>query len=217
MSAGPNPAAGVPVGHQAPLQPWTSARAEAGLTALLARRRNTSPRRLSEPGPDALALSSLMEAAVTAPDHGLLVPWHFMLVPKDMRQALGRAFAAALIERDPGATEVQTTAAAEKAERAPCLLVAVMHADDGASGITDQERLVSLGCAIQNILLAATSMGFASGLTRGRSLGSNAVRSLFGLERHQRAICFIALGTSSAPPRERQRPDPDSVLRVLSA
>ncbi|MDZ7865971.1 nitroreductase family protein [Acidovorax sp.] len=185
--------------------------------ALLARRKNTSPRRLSGPGPDAHTLSAVMEAAVTAPDHGLLVPWHFILIPKDMRQALGRAFAAALIERDPGATEAQTTAAAEKADRAPCLLVAVMHADDGTSGIPDQERLVSLGCAIQNILLAATSMGYASGLTSGRSLGSNAVRSLLGLHPHHRAICFIALGTSSAPPRERQRPDPHSVLRVLSA
>ncbi len=217
MSAGPHPVAGLPAGHQAPLQPWTSARAEPELMALLARRRNTSARRLSEPGPDALALSSLMEAAVTAPDHGLLVPWHFLLIPKDMRQALGRAFAAALIERDPGATQVQTTAASEKAERAPCLLVAVMHADDGASGIADQERLISLGCAIQNILLAATSMGFASGLTSGRSLGSDAVRSVLGLEANHRAICFIALGASTATPRQRQRPDPDSVLRVLSA
>ena len=217
MSAGPNPAVGVPAAHQAPFQPWTGALPEPGLMALLAGRRNTSPRRLSEPGPDARVLTVLMEAAVTAPDHGLLVPWHFILIPKEARQALGGAFASALIERDPGATEVQTTVAAEKAERAPCLLVAIMHADDGASGITDQERLVSLGCAIQNILLAATSMGFASGLTSGRSLGSNAVRSLFGLEPHQRAICFIALGTSSVPPRERQRPDPDSVLRVLFA
>lgn len=214
MSAGLNPT-GQPAGSQAP--PWIPVSGEPVLEALFARRRNTSPRRLAEPGPDASALLALMEAAATAPDHGQLAPWHFILVPKETRPALGRAFATALIERDPGATQDQITAAAEKAERAPCLLVAISHLDDGASGIPDQERLVSLGCAIQNILLAATSMGFASGLTSGRSLGSGAVRAFLGLQSQQRAICFIGLGTASSPPRARQRPEPESLMRVLTA
>ena len=98
-----------------------------------------------EPGPNANELACLMQAAVTAPDHGLLTPWHFVLIPKPQRPALGNAFARALIERDPGATEAQIETAKEKADRAPCLLLAVAHLGAEPNGIPHTERLISLG------------------------------------------------------------------------
>ncbi|MCR6478078.1 nitroreductase [Variovorax sp. ZS18.2.2] len=188
----------------------------AGTHQLLATRRNISPRRLVEPGPGADELSCLMEAAVTAPDHGLLTPWHFILIPTVSRPTLGDAFARALIERDPGATQAQIEAAREKADRAPCLLLAVAHLDAEPNGISHTERLISLGCAIQNILLSATSMGYGSGLTSGRSLQAAAVRDLFSLKSHEQAVCFIAVGTTDQPKPARERPDAGSVFRTLS-
>ncbi|RZA26418.1 MAG: nitroreductase [Proteobacteria bacterium] len=185
--------------------------------ALLASRRNVSPRRLDAPGPDTMQLLSLMQAAATAPDHGLLTPWHFVLVPASARAALANAFVSALVERDPGATQVQLEAAAEKAHRAPCLLLAVAHVDDGSSGISMTERLVSLGCAIQNVLLSATAEGLGSGLTSGRSLKSDALRTLFDLRSDEEAICFIAIGTSGPLKPPRHRPDAAGLLRTLIA
>ncbi|MBS77554.1 MAG: nitroreductase [Variovorax sp.] len=188
------------------------------LVSLLAARHQVSARRLVEPGPGPADLEQLMAAAVTAPDHGQLTPWHFVLIPASQRLPLGKAFVSALIERDPGATQAQIRAAAEKAERAPCLLLAVLHGEDLArdvSGIPTQERLISLGCAIQNVLLAATSLGYSSGLASGRSLNAPAMRSLFALQPHEQAICFIAIGTESQFKPPRQRPVPKAVLRVL--
>lgn len=197
--------------------PWHASDVGAELASVLAARHNVSARRLVEPGPDPAALERLMEAAVTAPDHGLLTPWHFVLIPASQRSLLGKAFVSALLERDPGATQAQLATAAEKAERAPCLLLAVAHVDTGTSGIPTHERLISLGCAIQNVLLSAKALGYESGLASGRSLDAPAVRSLFGLEPHEQAICFIAIGTESQAKPPRQRPTVGSVLRVLGA
>ena len=183
--------------------------------ALLALRRNVSPRRLETPGPDTTQLLAMMQAASTAPDHGQLTPWHFVLIPASGRRPLANAFASALIERDPSATQVQLEAAAEKAHRAPCLLLAVAHLDDGSSGVSTSERLISLGCAVQNVLLSATAHCFGSGLTSGRSLQSDAIRTLFNLRSDEQAICFIAIGTTALIKPPRHRPNASALLRTF--
>ena len=72
-------------------------------------------------------------------------------------------FALALIDRDPGATLVQIEAAREKAHRAPLLLVAVACLGPRQPDTPALERVVSMGAAIQNLLLGAHAMGFGSG------------------------------------------------------
>src|SRR5450759_5012755 len=72
--------------------------------ALIGSRQNVSPKRLVEPGPSAQQLSALLSLAAAAPDHGLLMPWRFIIVPAGQRHRLAEVFALALIDRDPGAT-----------------------------------------------------------------------------------------------------------------
>jgi len=69
---------------------------------VLAARRNHTLRRLVAPGPGAAALALIVEAAAHAPDHGLLRPWRFVLIPPERRADLGDVFAEALRQRDPG-------------------------------------------------------------------------------------------------------------------
>ena len=68
---------------------------------LIASRQNISPKRLVEPGPDGSQLAAVFEAAAAAPDHGLLCPWRFVLVPAHRREDLAEVFALALLDRDP--------------------------------------------------------------------------------------------------------------------
>ena len=183
---------------------------------LLASRQNTAPRRLIEPGPGPHDLERLFEAAAAAPDHGCLTPWRFILVPQDQRHRLGDAFASALVERDAGATLVQIEAAREKAQRAPLLMVAILNAESGdGQAVSADERLVSLGCAIQNLLLAAHSLGFASGLTSGQAMNSRALRALLSLRDHERAICFVNIGTATDLRPPRARPEPKRFVSSL--
>jgi len=176
---------------------------------LIASRRNVSPKRLFEPGPTAEQLHSILSAAAAAPDHGQLTPWRFIVVPADKRHLLAEVFALALVDRDPGATLEQIETAREKAHRAPLLLVAVACLGPREPDIPLLERMVSMGAAIQNVLLGAHAMGFGSGLTSGQAMASPRLNRLCALADSEAAVCCINIGTLTKQKASRRiRPWP---------
>jgi nitroreductase len=180
----------------------------------LAARRHVALRRLQAPGPDDAALARMMEAAAQAPDHGCLLPWRFVLIPPERRDDLGAVFEEALAQRDPEADDATRASAREKAYHAPCLLVAIL-VDAPGTAIPAEEKLISLGCALQNVLLAARALGFASGLASGGALDTPAMRRLLALEPHERAACFIGIGTGESKKTPRVRPQPGQFFKTL--
>lgn len=181
----------------------------------LAARRNHTLRRLVTPGPDASQLARIVEAGAHAPDHGLLRPWRFVLIPVENRADLGEVFAQALLQRDPACDDEALATARDKAHRAPCLIVAVLKDDPEQPAIARHEKLVSLGCAIQNMLVASQLLGFDSGLASGAAMDAAGMRSLLRLKDHEQAICFIGFGTSSKPKPPRPKPDAADYLSSL--
>ncbi|MBS0392288.1 MAG: nitroreductase family protein [Proteobacteria bacterium] len=185
------------------------------LATLLQARQTILPKRLGVPGPDAAQLQAILAAAAHAPDHGCLLPWRFVLVPQDARQALAEVFAQALRERDPAATPEQQAQAREKAYRAPVLLLLVVDELAGDPEIPPAERILSAGCAVQNLLLTATAQGFGSALTSGKALQSPALRALFALSERERALCFVSVGSVLSRKPARARPMPAQYLGTL--
>ena len=189
---------------------------------LIHSRQNILPRHLEAPGPTPQQLQHILEAASAAPDHGQLVPWRFVIVPLLQRPRLAEVFGLALVDRDPQATPVQIENARQKAYRAPFLMLAIarlapqgahqaarlgaQNPDSTETEISDAERLVSFGCAIQNMVLSAHAAGFGAGLTSGQALGSLRLRALFGLADNEQAVCCINIGTVTKHKPMRQRP-----------
>ena len=186
--------------------------------ALIDSRQNISPRRLFEPGPAPEQLDSLLSLAAAAPDHGLLTPWRYIVVPAAQRHRLADVFALALIDRDPGATLEQIEAAREKAYRAPLLLVAVACLGKREPDTPALERMVSMGAAIQNILLGAHAMGFGAGLTSGQAMASQRLHALCGLGEGEVPVCCINIGTvSKRKATNRLRPTAADFLSELGS
>ena len=177
--------------------------------ALIHGRRTVLPAGLAQPGPDAEQLRAILLAASAAPDHHDLVPWRFVIIPAAARPALAQAFEAALRERDPEATSEQCSKAREKAFRSPLLLLAIARLRDQDPEIPPNQRLVSAGCALQNMLLMATAQGFGSALTSGKALESRVFRERFALGADEQALCFISVGTIEGARRNRVRATPD--------
>lgn len=184
--------------------------------ALIESRQNVSPRRLAAPGPTAQQLHSLLGLAAAAPDHGELTPWRFIQVPTAQRHRLAEVFALALTDRDPGATPEQIEAAREKAYRAPLLMVAVACLGPREPDIALLERMVSMGAAIQNLLLGAHAMGFGVGLTSGQAMTTAHMRRLCGLVEGEVAVCCVNVGTvTKRRPATRLRPLPSVFVSEL--
>lgn len=188
----------------------------AQLTAALIQHRQTIlPKRLSEPGPDEQQLQQIFQAAAAAPDHGERLPWRFVVIPQGARARLAGVFAASLRERDPLATPDQEAQAREKAFRSPMLMLAVVDCGPPGDEVPDTERYLATGCAIQNMLLMATAMGYASALTSGKAMESTGLRELFALRETEHAVCFVSLGTASKRKAARLRPSPGEFVSTL--
>jgi nitroreductase len=181
----------------------------------LTARRNVSLRRLVAPGPDEAGLKLIVEAAAHAPDHGRLRPWRFILVPAARRPDLADVFVDALVQRDPDCDDVARAAAYDKAFHAPCLLVAILIDDPKASAVPTAEKLVSLGCAIQNMLIVAQGLQVDSGMASGGAMGVPGMRQFLRLEPHEQAVCFIGFGTATSTKPPRLRPQPEDFMSTL--
>lgn len=185
------------------------------LLALLGARRQVSLRRLVAPGPDEPSLQRIFTAAAQGPDHGLLQPWRFVLIPPGKRRELANVFVDALVERHPDCDGAARAAAHDKAFHAPCLLVAILRNDPAAAAIPVPEKLISLGCAIQNMLLAAEALSIGSGLASGGALGSSGMRRFLRLAPYEQAVCFIGFGAVASSRPARQRPQPADFVSTI--
>jgi len=178
---------------------------DAALT-LIHSRQHVSPKRLGDPGPAPEQVGQILAAAGAAPDHGQISPWRLVIVPRERRHLLAECFADALLERDPGATEAQKEEARQKAYRAPFLVLVIARLDPALGKAHPQERLISAGCAVQNMLLAAHAMCFGAGLVSGRALYSQRMRRLFQVTEHEQPLCFVAVGTVTQAKTGSERP-----------
>jgi nitroreductase len=183
--------------------------------ALIASRQSVLPKRLAEPGPDAQQLQRLLLAAAAAPDHGELRPWRFVIVPAARRVLLADMFEGALLDRDARATTAERETAREKAHRAPLLMLAVARLGPAQPDMPAAERLVSLGAALQNLLLLAHAMGFGAGLTSGQAMTSPRLRTLFSLQPGEEAVCFVSVGSVTQRKPMRPRPSPHEIASEL--
>ena len=182
---------------------------------LIHSRQHVSPKRLGDPGPDREQIEKILSAAGAAPDHGQLTPWRLVIIPPQRRHLLAEVFADALVERDAEATEQQKQEARGKAYRGPFLAMAIARLDPALGPAHPQERLISAGCAIQNMLLSAHAMGFGAGLSSGRALYSQRMRLLFNLSADEQPLCFITVGTVLKGKSARPRPVADDYTTTL--
>jgi nitroreductase len=161
---------------------------------------------LGEPAPDDAALGRIFEAAVRAPDHGKLRPWHFYVIRGDARLKLSGMFAEALQRREPNASEAQIEKERGKPLRSPAIIAAVAKIVEGHK-VPPFEQTLSAAAAVMNILNAAHALGFGAKWVTGANCYDAEFRAGFGLAASDQLIGFIHIGTPEAPV-VAARPDP---------
>jgi nitroreductase len=152
----------------------------------------------------------MLAAAVRVPDHGKRVPWRFVRIAGDAREALGEALATRALERDPDAG--QATLEKDRSRfRAP-LVVAVVARLGPDDKIPESERFASACCVCFALLLAAQAEGFGAQWLTGWPAYDDAILRLLGLGADERIAGFIHIGTAGIEVPERERPDPRALL-----
>jgi len=164
------------------------------IDVLLKRR---SAKTLTDPAPDEAALELLLECASRAPDHGRLRPWRFIVIRGAARERLGELMAEQLRRKLPAASAETLQRERQKALRAP-LIIAVAAVCNTAARIPPIEQILAAGAAAQNMMLAATALGFGSMWKTGDAAYDDAVKVALGLTAGDAIVGFLYLGTAVA-------------------
>lgn len=164
------------------------------------------------PGPDNDQFSLIIKAAAAAPDHGRIRPWRFVAIGN--RDALAAIFLDAARELDPDISEDLLQREAERAHNAPCLLAVIARIERDHAIAPPNEQWVSVGAALQNILLAAEDLGFHAMIVSGQKVGTDVVRRGFALSEGEELVGFVAIGSATVPAKDRQDSPDAGVLTV---
>ncbi len=176
-------------------------------------RRSTSVRLLSTPAPDDGQLEDILRVATRVPDHGKLAPWRIIVMREAGQKTLGDLAAEIFTSAHPDATPAQIEFERTRFMRAPLVLAVLSTPKLGKIPVWEQQ--LSVGCVCLNALYAAQALGFgANWLTEWPAFDTEILRALGGADGDHIAG-FIYIGTATAKPDERPRPELHDIVRVL--
>ena len=186
--------------------PLEAAHASPDTLRLLALRRSTPVKVLTEPGPSAEDLDAILRVGMRVPDHRKLEPWRVLIIEGEARVKLGEIFAAARRLRDPDVSDDKLAEEMQLPLRAPVILCVISSPVHDPKKTPIWEQQLSAGALCQNILIASQAMGWAGvWITEDAAFDSH-VHAALGMHGHEQVAGFIYLGTAKEKPAERQRP-----------
>jgi len=174
----------------------------------LTTRHSIAPAFLAEPAPDDAALERILTAGASAPDHGRLRPWRFIVIRGEARHRLGEVFVEALRQRDPEAFEDALRQERERPLRAPLIIAVGLKLQPDHPKIPEIEQILSAGAAVQNMLLAAHALGFGAKWLTGANAYDDHVKAALGLEAQDRLVSLVHIGTIEGSPPAVPHADP---------
>lgn len=179
---------------------------ESPVLAALTARRSANSRQLALPAPPASEIEQIVTAAAAAPDHGLLVPFRFIEILPAARERLADAFIACLSRRGEAADEAALAKARNKATLGPLNLGVVARVRKAHPKIIESDQWLTVGGALQNMVLAAEALGYAVAIRSGADFASQEASRALGLAAGEELVAIVAIGT--APEKLPPRPKP---------
>jgi len=154
-------------------------------------------------------IERILEAGTWAPTHRRTQPWRFFVLQGEGRTRLASALVdteAAEKGTSPSAEEREEllASAQKKVSRAP-VIIAVGCEPVDEPNIIPLEETLSVGAAIQNMLLEAHALGLGAVWRSGSSCYHPVMAERFGLGPNGQMLGFVYLGYPAREPGEGKR------------
>ncbi len=173
-------------------------------------------------------VQKLLYAAVLAPAPHHTKPWRFVMLESDgSRKRLAEAMGAAWREdlENDGVSETQIdlllSRSQQQIESAPALILACIVAeglrawpDAGRRRAEFRMAVQSIGCALENIMVAAHAEGLASFWISAPLFCPDAVREALDLPPEYEAQALVSIGYPASDPRPRAEPDLAKLIKT---
>jgi len=159
------------------------------LELLLTRQSNAC---LTEPAPTKNDLDLILKAGMRVPDHGRLMPWHFLIITGQGLQKLGDIFAQTVDPSDENKREKIKN----KPFRAP-LIIVISTEYKSHEKVPKQEQLITAGCCAHAMQMAAFSLGYGAMWRTGSLAYNQDVKKGLSIDSQEDIVGFLYLGTPS--------------------
>jgi len=158
-------------------------------------------------------IETLLEHAVTVPNHRLTQPWKFFVLGPAARRAFGFALGARKARKvdDPAAAEQLRQKVAEEHAALP-LMIAVAIAQNENPEIREEDYAAGM-MAVQNISLAAVALGLGTHIKTGAVMDDPAARAAIGVAYGDRIIATVNVGQPATVPPAKTRRSAGDVTR----
>ncbi|MGC6476424.1 MAG: nitroreductase family protein [Parvibaculales bacterium] len=183
--------------------------------SFLKTRRSVLARNIATPAPSAEEINDLLTIGARVPDHGKLAPWRFIVFQGEANAKFDEKLSVIFQKNNPQASEDEVRVASDCLARAP-LVIGVVASPKPHPKIPEWEQYLSAAAVCQNILVGAQSLGYgAQWLTQWICYDMD-VAGLLGLQETEKMAGFIYIGTASEPPKERARPETETLTSYWS-
>ncbi len=190
-----------------------STRNDAALDFLLTRRSRPA-KTLVAPAPSRAELAPILTAAARTPDHGMLVPWRFIVVEKSAMERLAALTVEAGLRLGKSDEDI---AKGRSQFDLGHLAVVVVEVQTPSPKIPAIEQSYAAGGACLSLLNAALAAGWgANWLSGWASHDRDFCKAAFDLDDNERIAGIIHIATEGPRPPERPRPDIDEITTWVS-
>lgn len=150
-------------------------------------------------------IEQLLDAAIQAPNHRMTQPWRFYVLGPEARRAFGAVLGRRKAKKveDPIAAQAVVDKVSDTNAALPALIaVTTTLADDPE---VREEDYAATMMAVQNLLLTASALGFATHLKSGAVMADPAARAALGVPEGERIVVLVEIGEPSESPTPKPR------------
>ena len=175
-------------------------------------RRSNLAKLMTDPGPDAAQIDTLLTIGTRVPDHRKLTPWRLTVFQGKARDQFGRKIAQAYQAQNPDHPQDRIDFEAARLLRAPLVIAVISSPKLCPRGTPVWEQYLSAGAVCLTLCQAAQAMGFgAQWLTEWYAYDPQ-VQAALDMVHGEQIAGFIYVGTPTQLPSERTRPDLSDIV-----
>lgn len=165
------------------------------ITDIIRNRRTIFPEQFSTRRVHREQLELLLNNAIWAPTHGMTQPWRFTVFTDDALMDLSEQLGRIYLDHIP--KEKQNDAKLAKMMNRPKLssaVIAVSMKRDPDLRISEQDELLSVACAVQNMHLTCTAYGLGAFWSTPAAIHTAAMNRFLELEEQDKCLGLFYIG-----------------------
>ncbi|WNB94003.1 nitroreductase [Bacillus sp. NEB1478] len=148
-------------------------------------------------------IEKILEAGTYAPNHYRTEPWRFFVITGDGRKKLGAVLEEITTKENTGLPPDELMKKTEKAKNNPLrtpVIIAVGVEPSDKKNVIVKEEFAAVASSIQNMLLAAYSLGLGTIWRTGQVTYHQKINEFFGLSSKGELAGFIYIGYPDMEP-----------------